>query len=169
MVCGRDSLPRLIKALVQLLISKPFIHLEGGSGPVGTTPIDPPISPIEGTVCSARYALRLTILDAAAQTVQISLAKKHVFVGLLELENDCVHPVDRLLESLKIRCNRHDILVQSADLKLVILEITLDILLVSLRIDKLLELCHIELIPYIDHTLVPPHQFLLKLHLELIY
>ena len=107
--------------------------------------------------------LRLSIFDSTAETVKVALAYKHVFIGLLELKNHGMHPVYCLLEGFKVGRYRDNVLVESTNLELMILEVTRDVLLVRLGINELLELSHIKFIPDSYHPLVPAHQLLLKL------
>ena len=79
-----------------------------------------------------------------------------------------MHPIDSLLEGLKVSCNRDYILVKRANLEFMILEVSIDTVLIGLRVNPFLQLCHIKLISDIDHTLIPTHQFLLKFDPKLI-
>ena len=79
-----------------------------------------------------------------------------------------MHPVNRLLESLEVGSYRDNILIKSADLELMILKVSRDILLVRLRIDEFLELCHVEIVPDADHSLVPANELVFKLEPELV-
>ena len=105
----------------------------------------------------------MAVLYAAAEAVQVTLADEDVFIGLLEIEHDTMHPVDRLLESFKVRGDRDNVLVKGANLELMILKVSRYVLLVRLRIDVFLELCHIEIVSDCDHSLVPANEFILKL------
>ena len=112
--------------------------------------------------------MRLAVLYAAAEAVQVTLADEDVFIGLLEVEHDTMHPVDRLLESFKVRGDRDNVLVKGANLELMILKVPRNVLLVRLGIDVFLELSHIEIVPDADHSLVPANELILEFQPELI-
>lgn len=88
-----------------------------------TASVDAAISASDRTLCRISDTLQLTIFYAAAQSVKVSLSDEDVFVGFLELNDDTVHPIDRLLEGLEVLGDGHDVLVQSRDLELVVLEV----------------------------------------------
>ena len=79
-----------------------------------------------------------------------------------------MHPVYRLLESLEVGSYRDYVLIKSADLELMILKVSRDILLIRLRIDEFLELCHIEIVPDADHSLIPANELVFEFEPELI-
>ena len=139
-----------------------LVHLKSGIG-IRSTSIDTAIPTIERACLRAGDTLRLAILYTATEAVQVTLANEYVLIGLLELENDAMHPVDCSLESFKVRGNRDNVLVQSANLELMILKVSRYVLFVRLRIDVFLELCHIEIVSDCDHSLVPANEFILKL------
>ena len=78
-----------------------------------------------------RNSVFLPIFDAAAEAVQIALANQYVLVCLLEIQDDCVHPINRLLKGFEVRSNRHNIFIQSRYFKFMVLEIVCNLVFIG--------------------------------------
>ena len=57
-----------------------------------------------------------------------------------------MHPVDGLLEGLKVGGDGNDVLVKSRDLEIMVLKIVGDHILVSLRVNEFSQVAHVKLI-----------------------
>ena len=87
---------------------------------------------------------RLSFLDPAAEAIYVALAEQDVLIRIVKLVHNYVHSIDSLLEGLKVRRNRHDILVQGLDLKFMVLEVARHLLFVRFRLYEFIESRHIE-------------------------
>ena len=63
---------------------------------------------------------RLSFLGAAAEAVDVALADKDVLICVMQLVDNDMHTIDSLLESLKVRRYRHDVLVQGLYFKFMV-------------------------------------------------
>ena len=57
--------------------------------------------------------VRATFLHTTTEAVVVPLANKYILVDFLQLANNDVHPIDRLLERLEVFCDGHDISIKS--------------------------------------------------------
>ena len=74
-----------------------------------------------------------------------------------------MHPINGSLERFKVSGYRHDVLVESRDLGLLQLEITIDEGLLCLGSNKSIERRHVELVSNLVHSQVRRHELLLEL------
>ena len=79
-----------------------------------------------------------------------------------------MHPVDGLLEGLKVGGDGNDVLVESRDFELMVLEVVGNNLFISLRVNEFSQIAHVKLISNRDHSLVPAHEFFIKTHLKFL-
>ena len=100
------------------------------------TTVDATVTPIDGGVVSCRDSRCLAIFDTTAEAVQITLSYDDILVRVLELEYNCVHPVDCLLESFEVCGDSDDVLVKCLDFEFVVGEVTLHVILVGLLLNE---------------------------------
>ena len=79
-----------------------------------------------------------------------------------------MHPVDGSLEGLKVGGDGNDVLVESRNLELMVLEIVGDNLFVSLCVNEFSQVAHVKFVSNRDHSLVPAHEFFVKFHLKVL-
>ena len=80
-----------------------------------------------------------------------------------------MHTIDGLLERFEVSRDGHDIPVQSTNLKLMVFEVAGHRLLPCHSLHVLGECHNVELLPDLDHALVPTDEFLLQFLPQRIY